>query len=253
VEKTNLGDRMKGYEAVSQGVLMKRTPVILRLDGRSFHTFTKRFKEFDESLDKTPFSKAMYNCMVGTAITLVHQIQGARFAYAQSDEISILMTDWDTFTTQQWFGGKIQKIVSIAAATASAAFYKCYEAYEPIEYMPHRPLFDARVFNLPREEVANYFVWRQKDAMRNSVNMLGQYHFSHRELQGKKVDEVKDMLHEKYNVDWLSLPTWMKQGFCVQASHTVSSRGPSLDEDGCPDFIYDREYIEKWLGDDYPE
>ncbi|KKK49561.1 hypothetical protein LCGC14_3133820, partial [marine sediment metagenome] len=136
--------------------------------------------------------------------------------------------------------------------TASAAFYKSYEHFDTIDYMPHRPLFDARVFNLPKEEVANYFVWRQKDAMRNSVNMLGQYHFSHRELHGKKVDEVRGMLYDKFNGGWLGLPTWMKQGFCVQASHAVSSRGPTLDESGCPDFTYDREYIEKWLGEEYP-
>lgn len=248
MDKTSLGDRMKDYERVTQDVLMRRTPVIIRLDGKTFHTFTKRFNEFDESLDKTPFSEAMYACMAGTAHTLVHQIQGARIAYVQSDEISILLTDWNTYESQQWFGGKIQKIVSVSAAIASTAFYSVYESYEKIDYMPHRPLFDSRVFNLPREEVTNYFVWRQKDAIRNSVNMLGQYHFSHRELQEKKVDEVRSMLYDKYKVDWLGLPGWMKQGFCVQASHTISSRGPHFDDD-IPDFTYDREYIEKWLGD----
>lgn len=248
MEKSKLGDRMKVYEAVSQGVLMKRTPVIIRLDGKSFHTFTKRFKDFDDSLNETPFSEVMLNCMVGTAVTLVHQIQGARIAYAQSDEISILLTDWNTYESQQWFGGKIQKIVSVAAATAATAFYATYEQFEKIDYMPHRPLFDARVFNLPKEEVANYFVWRQKDAIRNSVNMLGQYHFPHRELQGKNVSEVRDMLYSKFHVDWLGLPTWMKRGFCVPAKLSISSRGPQPDLD-IPEFTEDREYIERWLGD----
>ena len=118
--------------------------------------------------------------------------------------------------------------------------------------MPHRPLFDSRVFNIPREEVANYFIWRQKDAMRNSVNMLGQYHFSHRELQGKKIDEVQRMCYDKHDADWYALPTWMKQGFCVQASHEVSSSGPQFDDD-IPDFTQDRMYVEKWLGEGYPE
>ena len=101
----------------------------------------------------------------------------------------------------------------ISAALASTAFYAVYEKFDPIEYMPHRPMFDSRVFNLPMEEVTNYFIWRQKDARRNSVNMLGQYHFPHRELHGKKVDEVQDMLYKKFDVNWLGLPTWMKQGF----------------------------------------
>jgi len=140
----------------------------------------------------------------------------------------------------------------VSAAIASTAFYSTYENYEKIDYMPHRPLFDSRVFNIPREEVANYFIWRQKDAMRNSVNMLGQYHFSHRELQGKKIDEVQRMCYDKHDADWYALPTWMKQGFCVQASHEVSSSGPQFDDD-IPDFTQDRMYVEKWLGEGYPE
>lgn len=252
MEKSNLGDRMKGYEVVTQDVLMKRTPVIIRLDGKSFHTFTKRLKEFDDSLNETPFSEVMHQCMAGAAHSLVHQIQGARMAYTQSDEISILCTDWSTFDTQQWFGGKIQKIVSVSAAIASTSFYWCYEKHEKIEYAPHRPLFDSRVFNLPKEEVANYFVWRQKDCIRNSKNMLGQRYFSHRELQGKKVDEVQRMCYEKYGADWYGLKPWMKFGHCVLSSHSVSSRGPVHDFD-IPEFTQDREYIEKWLDAEYPE
>ncbi len=252
MDKTSLGDRMKEYESVTQDVLMRRTPVIIRLDGKAFHTFTKRFKDFDDSLNETPFSTDMKDCMITTATFLTHYIQGARIAYAQSDEISILCTDWATFDTQQWFGGKIQKIVSVSASLASTAFQSMYEHYEHIDYVPHKPLFDSRVFNLPKEEVTNYFIWRQKDAMRNSVNMLGQYHFPHRELMGKKVDEVRDMLYKKYHVDWLGLPTWMKRGFCVQSNHAVSSRGPVPDMD-IPEFTQDREYIEKWLGEEYPE
>ena len=248
MDKTSLGDRMKGYEAVSQGVLMRRTPVIIRLDGKAFHTFTKRLNDHDDSLNETPFSEVMYACMVGAAHTLTHYIQGARIAYSQSDEISILCTDWSTLETQQWYGGKIQKIVSVSAAMASTAFYSVYEKHEKIDYMPHRPLFDSRVFNLPKEEVCNYFIWRQKDAMRNSVNMLGQYYFSPRELQGKKVDEVRKMCNEKHGADWYALKPWMKFGFCIESSCSWSSRGPKLNDD-IPDFTQDREYIEKWLGE----
>jgi tRNA(His) 5'-end guanylyltransferase len=250
MDKTSLGDRMKGYEAVTQGVLMKRTPVIIRLDGKAFHTFTKRLNDFDDSLNESPFSEVMYHCMASTAVGLTHYIQGARIAYSQSDEISILCTDWATFDTQQWFAGKIQKIVSVSAAMAATFFYAAYENYEYIDYAPHRPLFDARVFNVPKEDVCNYFIWRQKDAIRNSINMLGQYHFPHRELQGKKVDEVRQMCYDKKQADWYSLPTWMQQGFCVESTCAISSFGPYVNDD-IPTFTEDREYIEKWLDGDY--
>lgn len=238
-----LGDRMKGYENVSQSVLMKRTPVIIRVDGRAFHTFTKQYL-----LDRTPFSQIMTHCMAAAAMSLVHQIQGAVLAYAQSDEISVLVRDWDNFNTEQWFGGKIQKMVSISSAIASVAFYAAYEKLtDPIDYAPHRPLFDSRAFNVPREDVDNYFIWRQKDAIRNSVNMLGQYHFSHKELQGKNVDQVKQMLEEK-GVSWDKLSTVNKRGFCVPAKYPLSSAGPRPDFD-IPEFVTDREYILRWIND----
>ena len=246
MDKSSLGDRMKRYEAVTQDVLMIKTPVIIRLDGKAFHTFTKRFKEFDQSLEVGPFSAGMFECMQTTASMLVHYIQGAKVAYSQSDEISILCCDWNSYEAQQWFGGKIQKIVSISAAMASMAFYGRYEQWELIEYLPHRPLFDSRVFNIPREDVVNYFIWRQKDASRNSVNMLGQFHFSHKELQGLKIQDVKDKLWLEKKISWEDLPTWQKRGFCVPAKNTLSSASCVPDHD-IPLFTKDRDYIERWL------
>jgi len=242
MDKTSLGDRMKGYEAVPQNILMKRTPVIIRVDGKAFHTFTKRLE------DKTPFSQVMSHCMISAASYLTHYVQGACFAYGQSDEISLLLRDWQTFDTQQLYGGKVQKIVSISAAMATSAFYATYEklAY-PIEYTPERPLFDSRVFNVPYEEVVNYFVWRQKDAMRNSVNMLGQYHFSHKQLQGKKVPDVKEMLMEQ-KTPWEDQSLLNQRGFVVEKTHSFSARSCNYDAE-IPIFTEDREYIEKWLGD----
>ena len=246
VDKTSLGDRMKGYEAVSQDILMKRTPVIIRVDGRAFHTFTRRFKEFDPNLKDSPFSHCMQHCMQSAAVFLTHYIQGARISYVQSDEISVLLTDWNTYESEQWFGGKIQKIVSIASAMASTAFYSMYEQYEKIDYMPHRPLFDARVFNLPMEEVTNYFIWRQQDAMRNSVNMLGRFYFSAKQLHGKKNADVKEMMLEK-EVDWNVIPTWQQRGFCIPSKIAISSAMCTPDSE-IPVFTEDRDYIERWLG-----
>lgn len=238
MDKTSLGDRMKGYETVSQSILMKRTPVIIRVDGKAFHTFTKQY-----CTDGEPFSDWMLAGMQLTAYHMTHFIQGAVLAYVQSDEISLFLKDWTTLDTQQWYGGKIQKIVSVSAAMASVAFNSVFD----IEYMPHRPLFDSRVFNVPMEEVANYFVWRQKDAMRNSVNMYAQYYFSHKQLQGKNIQDVKDMLTEN-GTPWEHLPLINQRGFCVEKTIDISSRMGNLDED-IPIFTEDREYIEKWLGE----
>ena len=242
MDKASLGDRMKGYEGVSQSVLMKRTPVIIRVDGKAFHTFTKQFCK-----DGDPFSQTMQTSMVNVAAYLTHNIQGAVVSYTQSDEVSVLLKDWNAFETQQWYGGKIQKIASVSAAMASTAFYASYEYLEgPIEKYVHRPLFDSRVFNVPFDDVVNYFVWRQKDAMRNSVNMLGQHYFSPNQLHGKKVDDVKYML--KNVSPWEELTIAHQRGICVEKTSFISPVSSSIDEE-IPIFTEDRMYIRKWLGD----
>ena len=241
MSKDTLGDRMKEYESVPKHFLMKRTPVIIRLDGRAFHSFTKR-KVIKNSLTDDPFSDVMRTCMTGTAISLCKQIQNVKFCYTQSDEISLLLTDWDTFDTQQWFGGNIQKIVSLSASIATNAFNRAYEQYEKIEECSELPMFDSRVFNLPKEEVTNYFLWRQQDASRNSINMLAQYHFSHKQLQGKKVPQVHDMLMLEKGINWNDINTWKKRGFCVVKEDT----GWNVDNE-IPVFSQDRNYIEQYL------
>jgi tRNA(His) 5'-end guanylyltransferase len=214
MSKDTLGDRMKGYESIPKHFLMKRTPVIIRLDGRAFHSFTKR-KVIKESLVDDPFSTVMNRCMTYTALSLCKQIQGTVLSYHQSDEISLLLTDWERHDTQQWFGGNIQKIVSLSASMATNAFNRAYAEFETIEECSDMPTFDSRTFNLPREDVNNYFVWRQQDASRNSVNMLAQYHFSHKELQRKNNSQIQDMLMLDKGINWNDLAIWKKRGLCV--------------------------------------
>ena len=127
---------------------------------------------------------------------LANNIQNVKFGYTQSDEISLLLTDWNKLTTDQWFGGNIQKIVSVSAAIATAYFNHYFSVAMNLvtTEIQNIAVFDSRVFNIPKEEVTNYFVWRQQDTTRNSINMLGQYHFSHKELQHKNVSQVQDML-----------------------------------------------------------
>lgn len=215
--------RMKTYEAVSQIHLTPRTPVIMRLDGIHWHSYTKGLiRPYDESLS---------NAMGKTVQYLCKQIQGAIFGYTQSDEISILIQDWKNLNTGNWFGNNVQKMVSASASAATAYFNSIFTH-------PSRKdlaLFDSRVFNIPKEEVANYFIWRQKDCTRNSINSLAQSKFSAKELHGKSVSQVQDMLMDAHNINWNDVPTRFKRGTCVVNG---------LIDWECPIFTQDRKYIE---------
>jgi len=240
MDKTSIGNRMKAYERVTKQKLMRRTPVVIRLDGKAFHTWTKWLQKLEYPADgferTSPFSDCMHDSMSKTAFDLVSTIQNAKLTYTQSDEISILLNDWGKLKTDQWFDGNVQKMVSISASMCTAFFnQKIIDTITPdIKWA----FFDARIYNLPVDEVANYFVWRQQDATRNSINMLGQYYFSHKELQGKNTDQVQEMLFSKHGVNWNDIPTWQKRGYC--------STGEGMDDD-IPIFTQDRDYIERHL------
>ena len=220
----DLGIRMKTfYESTPKIHLMHRCPVAIRIDGRAFHTFTKGFqKPFDEILMKSMQETMQYLC---------ENIQGCVFGYTQSDEITLILVDYKNLTSAAWFDYDVQKVCSIAASMATMAFNKFF--YENVKnyirnIMPNilTPLaetymkaadkgaiFDARCFNIPKEEVANLIYWRQLDAMRNSVQAVGQANFSHKELQSKSCADIKEMLKEK-GVDWDSLPLEYQRGSC---------------------------------------
>lgn len=238
----SLGNRMKKYESTTKLQLLGRTPVIIRIDGKAFHTFAKRITNFDADMreQNTPFSGVMHNLMVETTRALVANIQNCVFGYTQSDEISLLLRDWDTLETQQWFGGSHQKMVSISSSLATAAFnFRATKAGFEQTTFNDIAMFDSRVYNLPKEEVTNYFIWRQQDASRNSVQMLGHHHFSQKQMHGKSNSEVQDMLMLEKGINWNDLPTWMKRGTCVTSDHTI-------DED-IPIFTQQREYVEAHL------
>jgi Uncharacterized conserved protein len=231
MKKDSLGDRMKRYEAVSQTKLMNRTPVIMRLDGKAFHTFTR-------GLEK-PFDDRLNRAMSFTMQTLCEEIQGAQMGYTQSDEISILLQDWATFTTDGWYDYKTQKMVSVAASIATAVFNTAYQHPKNTKLA----LFDARVFNVPFEEVTNAFIWRQQDATRNSINSLAQAHFSHKELQGLNVSQVQDKLMLERGINWNDIETRYKRGTCV---NRTGEGAVELDLE-IPIFTQDRNYIERHL------
>ena len=224
MDTSDLANRMKEYEKRNQYYLQKRTPVAIRVDGRSFHTFTKGFQRpFDEILIKTMQETAKYMC---------ENIQGAKFAYIQSDEITIILIDYDTLETDCWFNYRTDKLCSITASMATMAFNKFFDnnvreyinkiipnALSPlaITYMQavdKGVMFDARCFNIPKEEVTNLVYWRQLDATRNSIQMVGQANFSHKELQNKSCNDIQDMLMIQKGINWNDLPTYQKRGSC---------------------------------------
>ena len=228
-KKDSLGDRMKeNYENRAKTYLVRRMPVIIRLDGKAFHTFTRGLKK--------PYDEIFHNTMNQTMKYLCENIQGCKLGYTQSDEITLLLTDYDTITTDAWFDNNVQKICSVSASMATMAFnqyfalnYKEYENEidegwntkdEELKYCDivrkklHSAMFDSRCFNIPEDEVTNCFLWRQQDATRNAIQMLGQCNFSHKELHGKSCNDIQDMLMTQKGINFNDMPTEFKRGVC---------------------------------------
>ena len=224
-KKDSLGDRIKSnYESRSSCKLFRRIPVIMRLDGKAFHTLTKGCNK--------PFDLNLKNCMNETAKYLCENIQGAKCAYTQSDEITILITDFDKLNTDAWFDYKIQKMCSISAGLASVRFTSLFGKIA---------LFDSRVFNVPKEEVVNNFIWRQKDWERNSLQMLARAYFSHSDLNNKNRSDMHDMLHA-IGVNWSELPSHWKNGTLI----LNTDKGWEVLQE-TPIFTQDRNVIEKLM------
>ena len=181
----SLGDRMKqNYELPARFYLTRRMPVIVRIDGRAFHTFTRNFPK--------PFSCKFTDSMVVAAMTVAGEMQGFKLGYIQSDEASFLLTDYDELQTEPWFGYNKSKLESVSASIMAAAFARCMKLVGVTDLAT----FDARAFNVPENDVVNYFLWRAKDWHRNSISMYTQSFFSHKELQEKSCTDMHEMLHE---------------------------------------------------------
>jgi tRNA(His) guanylyltransferase len=225
-DKDSLGDRMKQqYEDRTRISLPRRTYTILRLDGKAFHTFTRGFDR--------PYDSKIVRWMDHAALELCKSIQGCKFAYVQSDEISLLLTDFETPQTQSWFDSNLQKMVSISASIATSAFNKAKMVDDfksaPEFSLEHDMLFfanfDSRVFTISDPvEVANYFIWRQQDAVRNSIQMLGQSLYSHRELQEKNCDQIQEMTFQK-GKNWNDVSVRNKRGGFVTKVTTEPTPG----------------------------
>ena len=236
----NLGKRMKEfYEQVPKTRLVRRMPVAIRIDGKAFHTFTRGFQK--------PFDKVLMQSMQETTKYLCENVQGCVFGYTQSDEITLILVDYKELDTSAWLDYEVQKLCSISASMATMAFNKFFaknvdewgrntfadwddggtndpEVANSPEWelmqtysraLAKGAMFDARCFNIPKEEVTNLVYWRQLDAARNSVQMVGQANFSHKELQNKSCNMIQDMLHEQKGINWNDFPVDCKRGAAV--------------------------------------
>ena len=244
-----LGTRMKTfYEQVPKTRLVRRMPVALRIDGRSFHTFTRGFKK--------PFDEVLIKSMQEVMLYLCKNIQGCIFGYVQSDEVTLILIDYQKLDSSAWFDYEVQKMCSIAASMATMAFNKFFKVavdeyftsnklvtvltkadldynnelthyYSVLDKAINKgAMFDARCFNIPKEEVANLIYWRQLDATRNSIQMVGQANFSHSELQGKSCNMIQDMLLTQKDINWNDFPTHQKRGSaCRKVEQTVNIAG----------------------------
>ena len=274
MDKTTLGDRMKNnYENITRYYLTRRMPVIIRVDGRSFHTFTKGFKK--------PFDDVLVKTMQDTMKYLCENVQGCVLGYTQSDEISLVLTDYAELTTDAWFGNNLQKMCSVSASMATLTFNKAFND-NIVKYIDNNldsdcgvtkdlteytkilinarnkgAMFDSRVFTIPKEEVCNALIWRQQDATRNSIQSVGQANFSQKELHGKSCNDIQDMLMLQKGINWNDYSTTLKRGSCC--IKTVI-QDPNVDiKDGAypiskwvidneiPIFTQDRNYVERLI------
>lgn len=258
----SLGDRMKSYEDAYRTKLPIRMPVIMRIDGRAFHTYTAGCKK--------PVDQGLVDCMNDTAIALCEEVQGCKVAYVQSDEISLLLTNYETVDTQSWFENNLQKMVSISAAVASVTFtegsWKIWGSQTSVSGDEHSitqpALFDSRAFVMPKEDVCNYFLWRQQDATRNSVQMLARSLYSHKECTDKNNSELQEMCFQK-GINWNDCPIPQRRGRCIIKKSVPGSainkktqevvrfqRSEWTVDNEIPIFSADRKYIDRFV---YPE
>lgn len=260
-----LGTRMKEYEYKTRKYLERKSPVIIRIDGKAFHSFTRGMKK--------PFDEIFVKSMQDTMKYLCEGIQGCVLGYTQSDEITLVLVDYQNEEVCAWFDNNIQKMASVSASMATMAFNQyfainyydleneMYEAWnvtdKEMQYVDtlrkklHTAMFDSRVFTLPKEEVVNCLIWRQQDAIRNSIQSVGQANFSHSQLHGKNCSDIQDMLISEKNINWSDYPTHLKRGSCCIKKPFVINEGTEQEtirnkwviDTEIPIFTQDKDYV----------
>ena len=266
--RDDIGTRMKDfYEQIPKTKLMRRCPVAIRIDGKAFHTYTRHFKR--------PFDSIFMRAMQETMKYLCENIQGCVLGYTQSDEITLILVDYEKINSSAWFDYEVQKLCSVSASMATMRFNQVFarlvqevkeEGTEDPKYIKvldkaceAGAMFDSRCFNIPKEEVTNLIYWRQLDASRNSIQMVGHANFSQKQMHGKSTGDIQDMLMLEKNINWNDFPVACKRGSCcirgqadentscTDGSRTENSRGWVIDND-IPIFKGEaREYVDRLI------
>jgi tRNA(His) 5'-end guanylyltransferase len=266
-KKDAIGDRLKNYENVTRTYLTRRLPVIIRLDGKAFHSFTRGFKK--------PFDDILVKSMQDTMKYLCENIQGCVLGYTQSDEITLVLVDYQARDTSAWFDNNILKMVSVSASMATFVFNKLFNEHrcafiDSLAYsndfdieskyldalwkaQEKGAMFDSRVFTLPKEEVINCLIWRQQDATRNSIQSVGQANFSDKQLHKKNCDQIQDMLFVEKGINWNDYPTTLKRGSCCikipvkvnEGTEQETVRNKWIIDNEIPIFTQDKEYVNR--------
>ena len=265
MDRSDLANRMKEfYETIPKTRLMRRCPVVVRLDMRAGHTFCRGFER--------PFDELFIKSMQETAKYMCENVQGCVLSYQQSDEISLILVDYKKLNSSAFFDYEVQKVCSITASMATMAFNKYFEEevrynsdifYEPWNHdekekklfssyfksIKKGAMFDSRCFNIPKEEVTNYIYWRQLDASRNSVQMVGQANFSDKELHKKTTNQIQDMLMTQKGINWNDFPTYQKRGSCcIKEVYYLDKNGEEVPvEDSNKDDVTKRS---RWIIDE---
>ena len=251
MKHSELSERMKIYERASERHLMRRVPLICRLDGCHFSSWTRGLGR--------PYDDNLKLCMEYAAYVVCSEISGARYAYTQSDEISILVIDYQQLNTEPWFGYRGNKVESVAASICTAGFNTAALKYLPGQISKKGlAIFDARAFSVPKEDVVNAFLWRQEDCSKNSISSLAQVHFSHKELDSKNSSDKQDMLMLQKGVNWNDVPTHYKRGTSlykvqVESPNPIDPTGPTVIRNKwvvdheMPILTQNRAYVERWL------
>lgn len=262
MDRSDLGNRMKEYEHVTRNYLVRRMPTIIRLDGKAFHTYTRGMnRPFDDILVETMQATMKYCC---------ENIQGCVLGYTQSDEITLILVDYKQLNSASWFDNNILKIVSISSSMATLAFNKNFREITvnyhnisseicknntgntekaDIKYSTYKDkydkaLFDSRVFNVPKEDVCNCLIWRQQDAVRNSIQSVGQANFSQKQLHNKSCNMIQDMLMTEKNINWNDINTHLKRGSCCIKIEKENGRTEWIIDNEIPIFTQNRSYVE---------
>lgn len=256
MDKTSLGDRMKRYEAASDAVFMRRVPVIVRVDGKGFSRWIKK-ANFEK-----PFDKQMAGAMQDTMQHVAENVEGCVFGYTQSDEMTFVLRNDQSFESEPWFGNRQQKIVSVISSMVTAYFNDCFDG------MPYA-YFDARAFTVPDlDEAANCLVWRQQDATKNSISMASYYGIgqkigkgaARKALHGLNGNQQQELLFQETGQNWNYYPTWCKRGaacyrkltqfYGIDGGMTGSyERKKWIVDKEIPVFTQEREWLMRILGE----